>query len=154
MQTTVSLQEPFSYTIYTIIILFALLMGCILYFYFNRRTTKKEIDIPLKEVPLKDIRTIKEKYLKKIDTLKLRTDNNKISVRKAYQELSKIIRYFIYEVTNIKVQNYTLLDIRRLNMPILMELMQEYYVPEFSRNSLGNIQNSIIKTRKVIEKWN
>ena len=38
-------------------------------------------------------------------------------------------------------------------MPILYELVEEYYVPEFSEKSIGNIKLSIEKTRKVIEKW-
>ena len=63
-------------------------------------------------------------------------------------------RSFIFETTNIKVQNYTLNDISKINMPTLYELVSEYYDPEFSRISKGNIINSIAKTREVIVKWN
>ena len=94
------------------------------------------------------------KYLTKIDNLIINFNNSKLSSRKAYQELSSIIRNFIYEVTNIQVQNYTLKDISTINMPILYQLVSEYYNPEFSKISKGNITLSINKTRMVIEKWN
>jgi len=96
---------------------------------------------------------IKQKYIKILIDLEKKLDNNNISIREAYQKLSSAIRYFVYEVTNIKVQNYTLQDIKKLDMPILYELVEEYYVPEFSEKSIGNIKLSIEKTRKVIEKW-
>jgi len=78
---------------------------------------------------------------------------NIISNREAYQSLSKLIRMFIYEMTNIKVQNYTLGDIKNINIHILYELVKEYYSPEFSRESKGDIISSIEKTRKVMEVW-
>ena len=52
------------------------------------------------------------------------------------------------------MQNYTLKEIENLNMPILYELIKEYYNPEFSKNIKGNILSSIEKTEKVIHKWN
>jgi len=57
-------------------------------------------------------------------------------------------------MTNIKVQNYTLSDIEKINIPILYELVKEYYEPEFSKSSEGNILISLEKTRKVMESWN
>ena len=77
-----------------------------------------------------------------------------MDIRAGYQELSIIIRTFVNEVTGIEVQNYALKEIKKLEMPLLYELIKEYYAPEFSENSLGDIENSINKTRKVIEKWN
>lgn len=72
----------------------------------------------------------------------------------AYQNLSKVIRNFVFEATHIKVQNYTLDDIRKLNMPILYELISEYYNPEFANISNGNFIYSIEKARGVVERWN
>ena len=39
-------------------------------------------------------------------------------------------------------------------MPFLTELIQEYYAPEFAKQSIGDIKQAIEKTRKVVEKWN
>lgn len=108
----------------------------------------------VKEVKPVNKQKIKQKYIKKLNEVEQKILNNKITIRSAYQSTSFIIRCFVYEMTNIKVQNYTLNDISKLNMPILYELIQEYYVPEFSEQSIGNIKSSIEKTRKVIEKWN
>lgn len=156
MQTSVDLQAPFSYSIYPIIIVIALLILLTIYFFTRKNKYEKEInEIPeIKDVNLKDLKSIKEKYLKKLDEIDYNLNNNKISIRIAYQNLSIVIRFFVYEVTNIKVQHYTLKDIEKLNIPILYELIQEYYIPEFSKHSLGNIKFSLEKTRKVIEKWN
>ena len=85
--------------------------------------------------------------------LQNKIDNKKISIRRAYQRVSKIIRYFVHEVTGIKVQNYTLVEIRKLKINQLTELIEEYYVHEFSKKSIGNINESIDKARKVIVRW-
>ena len=152
MQVSVSLQDPFSYSIFLIIILIVLVLIGIVYFW----TRKKEKVIEIKPIEDKeiDINHIKQKYIKKLNMIEGKINNNKISIRKAYQSFSVIIRYFVYELTGIKVQNYTLEEIEKLNMPILYELIKEYYEPEFSEKSLGNIKVSLEKTRKVIEKWN
>ena len=154
MQTSVNLQDPFSYSIFFLIVVVLLFLIITIYFIMQKRK-KTVVDIPIiREASFKDLKNIKHKYLKKLDKLGSKIDANKISIRIAYQSLSIIIRFFVYEVTNIKVQNYTLRDIKRLNMPVLYELIQEYYTPEFAMHSLGDTKSSLEKTRKVIEKWN
>lgn len=154
MQTSVNLQEPFSYSIYYIIIVVIFILAITIYYFFSKGKKSKEIVIKVKDLDINYKNAIKQKYIKEIDELEEKINNNEINIRIAYQNLSSIIRHFIYEMTNIKVQNYTLRDIRSLNMPVLYELIKEYYIPEFAKKSLGNIKSSIEKTRKVIEKWN
>lgn len=158
MQTSVKLQDPFSYSIYPVLIILVLLVLLTVYIIFKYRRKnnipKNIEETKIKEIDEKDIIKIKEKYLKKLQTVEEKLNSNKISVRHAYQMLSAIIRYFVFEVTNIKVQNYTLREIEKLKMPALTELIEEYYAPEFAEYSLGNIKASIEKTRKVIERWN
>lgn len=151
MQTSVNLQEPFSYSIYYIIIVLILIVILTLYFILTRK--KKQI-IEIKSVSIEEKNIIKQKYMEQLDELEAKVDNNKISMRIAYQTLSSIIRHFIYEMTDIKVQNYTLKEIKSINIPVLYDLIKEYYAPEFAKQSLGNIKSSMEKTRKVIEKWN
>lgn len=156
MQTSVKLQNPFSYSIYSIILLFIILIIVLgLYFYFYKKKKNRILleTVEIKKLNEKNIESIKNEYIEKINIISKKIDNKEINNRKAYQELSSIIRLFVYEVTNLKVQNYTLRDIKNLNMPILYELVKEYYVPEFSKNSMGNIKASLEKTRGVIEKW-
>ena len=155
MQIDTSLQEPFSYSIYPIIFLIALLLLPIIVYFL-----KKYIKFPKNEGSVynyyitKDIYTIKYEYLNKLSLLENKLVEGTITSRKAYQELSMIIRLFVYELTGIEVQSYTLREIKKLNIPVLYELIKEYYDPEFSKISKGNIKLSIDKTRGVIQRWN
>ncbi len=151
MQVTTKLRPMFSYSfLFILLSIILLFLIVILFKYFKKKEIKETIVIP----STRDLQAIKKKYLLKIQELAITFNNKKITNRKAYQALSNIIRNFIYEATNIKVQNYTLKEISLINMPILYELVSEYYDPEFSKISSGNITSSIEKTRMVIEKWN
>lgn len=153
MQVTVDLQNPFSFSLIPIIILFILLVVPTYLYLKKIQQNRKEKVIEIKEVDEKNIIRIQKKYIKQLKILQDKIDNKKISIRRAYQRLSKIIRYFVYEVTGINVQNYTLSEIKKLKMHQLTELIEDYYVHEFSKKSLGNINESIQKTRKVIVRW-
>ena len=80
--------------------------------------------------------------------------NNKIELREAYQQISSEMRLFVFEMTDIKTQNYSLAEIKELNLPILYELIEEYYEPEFASKSVGDFNASITKARRVISEWN
>lgn len=152
MQVQTELRPMFSYSFLAIIFItiFTILIFFIMKYFKKKNNIKNEIIIPKQ----KDLILIKKDYLIKLDNLINELNENKISNRKAYQNLSSLIRNFIYEVTNIKVQNYTLTDIKKINMPILYELVSDYYDPEFAKISKGNIKVSINKTKMVIERWN
>lgn len=158
MHINLSLQRLFSYSNFIIVFLsivtffVAKKLDLIKFKLFKRKKQKKKA-INIVEQKRIDVSSIKSKYLNMIDILLNNVDNNKIDTRKAYQELSALIRNFVFEVTNINVQNYTLEDIKNANIPILYDLVSDYYNPEFSYQSLGNIRNSIVKAREVIEKW-
>lgn len=155
MQVETELRDMFSYSLPIIIILGIILIVLIIFLLFSKKKkVKKEIIKQEVIIPkYKDLMAIKRMYLNKIDKLYYDITNNKINNREAYQTLSKLIRNYIYESTNIKVQNYTLEEIKKVNIPILYELVSEYYDPEFSVISGGNIINSTQKTRSVIERW-
>lgn len=155
MQTTVNLQDPFSYSIFPILLVIALLLVLTIYFIMrSKKNNKQEKEIPiLKKVSEKDQESIKEKYLKELKQIESKLKKEEITTRIAYQNMSIVIRSFVYEMTNITVQNYTLREIKKIGMPILYELVKEYYVPEFSKYSRSNVASSIEKTRKVIEQW-
>ena len=151
MSVSIKLSSMFLYSLLPIIIT---LVSMIIIFLIikpsRKKITKEQVIVPNYE----NMVLIKNKYLLAIDQLNKDFTENNISLRSAYQTLSKLVRNFVYEVTNIKVQNYTLDDIKDLNLPILYELISEYYNPEFSINSSGNFDYSIKKKRGVIEKWN
>ena len=128
MQITVNLQELFSYSIDPIFLFIILVFLFTVYFY-KKRNKKVKVGIPqIKKIDVKDINEIQKKYIKKLDELRNELKKEKISIREAYQNLSEIVRYFVYEVTDIEVQNYTLKEIKKLNMPKLYNLIKEYYI--------------------------
>lgn len=151
MQIQTELKPMFSYSFIPILIIMIVIISIII---IPKLTKKKEIKKQIVIPNHKDLMEIKKRYLSKIQELENNFNNKKITNRKAYQELSNIIRNFIFEATNIKVQNYTLKEIEKINMPILYNLVSEYYDPEFSIISEGNIISSINKTKTVIERWN
>lgn len=151
MQIQTELKPMFSYSFIPILIIMIAIISIII---IPKLTKKKEIKKQIVIPNHKDLMEIKKRYLFKIQELENNFNNKKITNRKAYQELSNIIRNFIFEATNIKVQNYTLKEIEKINMPILYDLVSEYYDPEFSIISEGNIISSINKTKTVIERWN
>ena len=154
MKTSVNFQGPFSYNIGLIIglviVLFLFVIGAIIVSYEKQK--RKEI---VKEiVKPKNLEEIKKEYLNKITELEDELKNNKVTTRKSYQKLSLLIRMFVYEVTKINVQKLTLKEIKKYKLPILTELVEEYYVPEFAKEEPNSIEKSLEKTRKAIEKWN
>ena len=157
METSVKLMEPFSYSSLPIVILGIIVAGMFVYFVvdFILKKYRHGKKLPVVKQLSKDaIIGIKGKYLKELEKIERDFINKKITLRSAYQKMSKCIRKFVFEVTGIKVHNYTLEDIKALHMPILEELIKEYYVPEFSKQSSGDVTASIEKTKRAIEIWN
>ena len=151
MQWGVKLQNPFSYHIYGFIILI-LVTIIVLIMIITKHLKEKPKKIIIKE-EIKDINKLKKEYLTKIDNLVNNINNQKTTQRKAYNELRKIIREFVFKTTNIDVLKYTLSEIKQINNKELLELINEFYEPEFSVEGKGNITKSIEKTRKVINEW-
>ncbi len=151
MQIQTELRPMFSYSIFPILIT---LTTIAILFWLIKLTKKKHLPPKIKISNHKDLSKIKNKYLLKLQKLENDVNSNKITTRIAYQSLSTITRNFIYEMTNIKVQNYTLKEIEELNIPILYERIKECYNPEFAEMAKGDINLSIKRTRMVIEKWN
>ena len=153
MKTSVNFQGPFSYNlgliIFLTVFLFLFVIGAIVFNYKR----KKIIEKPKELIKPKNLDDIKKDYLNKISLLEQKLENKQISNRKAYQNLSIIIRLFVFEATKINVQKCTLQEIKQYKFPVLTELVDEYYVPEFAKEEAEGINNSIEKTRKAIEKW-
>lgn len=160
MKTTVSLQEPFSYALWPIIAVGVLILICVGILLFpvikkmfkRKKTSKPKQVMEVKKV--KDISKIKNKYLNELGLIEMELADNRISIRESYMKMSACIRGFVYEVTGIEVLSYTLQDIQRLNMPLLEELIKEFYLPEFAVKSVGDGMASLQKTKRAIERWN
>ena len=154
MQIDVNLKAPFSYSWIPIVVLLIVLLLPFIYLLLKKLGVFNLKKNNILNFTAKDINSIKYKYLNKLNDLDKSLNDKKITSRKAYQELSMLIRLFVYELTGLEVQSCTLKDIKKLNIPILYELIKEYYDPEFSKISKGNIKASIEKTKEVISRWN
>ena len=154
MQIDVNLKAPFSYSWIPIVVLLIVLLLPFIYLLLKKLGVFNLKKNNILNFTAKDINGIKYKYLNKLNDLDKSLNDKKITSRKAYQELSMLIRLFVYELTGLEVQSCTLKDIKKLNIPVLYELIKEYYDPEFSKISKGNIKASIEKTKEVISRWN
>ena len=155
MQTIIELQESFSYSLFPIILIVLFIIGVIYYKKNGKKVNFTQLD--KKEIPeknLKDKPVIKSKYLKEWDEIENEFLDKKINLRTAYQKISEIIRLFVFEMTDITTQNYSLREIKKLNIPILYQLIEEYYEPEFTSKPVGDFEEAIKKARGVIKEWN
>jgi len=156
MQTTINLQEPFTYSMIPLIVAIDLILILTVYLIYSKKTKKKSEEAKLKIIPeknIKNIPVIKNKYLQQLKDIEYKYANNKIELRKAYQLVSETVRLFVFEVTDIATQNYSLSEIKKINIPELYELIEEYYEPEFASKSEGDFDSSINKARRVINEW-
>ena len=159
MQTSINLQEPFTYSVIPLVVSICAILAITGYLIYTKiikqRSEQKEEEV-IKEIPeknIKDIPAIKGKYLNILNSIEYKYTNKMIGIRKAYQLISESIRLFIFEVTDITTQNYSLSEIRKLNIPNLYELIEEYYEPEFASKSVGDFESSINKARGVVNRW-
>lgn len=156
MKTSVKLQAPLSYHLMPLIAVSIIVAGLLLYFVicFILKRLKATANTPVicQRTP-NQIANIKTKYLNEL--CKTETDfvNQQISMRSAYQKMSRIIRGFVHEMTGLRVNYFTLQDIRSLGIPALEELIEEYYGPEFAKYSSADVTASINKTKRIIEGW-
>ncbi len=159
METTVRLQEPFSYALWPVIIAGGIAAAFLAYFVIvkliQKYRAKQHRKVPvIKRRSPEEVFAIKKKYIEELCRIESDLHTDKISMRLAYQKMSICIRKFVYEMTGMKVVNYTLQEIKLLHMPVLEELISEYYTPEFAWKSSGDADTSIEKTKRVIERWN
>lgn len=158
METEVKLQESFSYALWPIIVLGALVVVCVLILVICKFKKKvKEKPVVEKETVKQekyDVNSIKRKYIAELDQISVKLANGMIETRQAYLDISDCIRRFVHKVTGINAQTCTLEDIKKMDMPKLEVLMTEYYAPEFAYNSVADANESIMKTKRAIEEWN
>ena len=157
MKTSVDLQAPFNYFIVWIILAVLFIAGVIFAQIYLRKKLgdrlKREKQIRIKKIAETTLEGKKKKYLAELSYIETDLVNNKITIREAYHKISHTIRMFVFEVTGIKVQHYTLTEIRRVNIPQLTNLVREYYEPEFARETRADVRASIFRTRSLIESW-
>lgn len=161
MPITIELQDMFSYSFWLVAFAVAVvvLIGVIMMVSFLRKRKPKKPEVqqpvPVQQPIVQPMsgEQIKQTYYALINELENKCRDGKVSNRIAYQELSVILRRFVYEVTGVKVHNYTLEEIKRLNMTSISDVIGECYAPEFSVDKKGAIYDTMNKARMVIKEW-
>ena len=160
MQTSVDLQDPFSYSIVPIvvisIIIAASLIALLIVFLLRR---KKKAPVKQKAVPapvfrLKSKEQAQREYLEKIAVVEQKYLAGQIDVRNTHQELSAIVRMFVHDLTGINAQNFSLNELKAHNIYQISNLIEEFYAPEFAERSEKEARSSIAQAREVIVRWN
>lgn len=149
------MHEPMYYSIiWTFIgILFIGITGSILFMIFYV-TRKKPINTianlkPAKPV-VKDIASIRKKYLLMVDEVEQRFGMRKIRAAKAHQELSLVVRLFYAEICGFHAEMLTLNDLKRSKNIKLANLIEKYYPEEFSGLDQRLVLDSGRKARELI----
>lgn len=161
MQTSVDLQSPFSYSLLLTLILAALVVLPLLIYGIymlikhkpKKRPKKVKKPKPVKPKPV-NVELVRRDYLNKLSTLKAKHSSGAIDDRTAYIELSSTVRNFVHEVTGIDTQNFTLAELKELNMPKLAILIEKFYRPEFSyEDQTADINQAFTDARTVVSQW-
>ena len=160
MSITVELQDMFVYSKAPFLGMMAVvvatgILGVVLYIIKKgKKEVKQEQPVQVPVTPVTTPYGIKEKYINLINGLEMKCRSGEVTNKIAYQELSGIVRHFVYEMTGIEVHHHTLDEIRHLNMPMLFHVIEECYAPEFSKDKDGDIYTTINKARMVVKQWN
>ena len=116
MQTSIKLQDPFKYSVIPLIILLSVIFLITFYLICLKIREKSKKTTSVKEIPeknIKNIPVIKGKYINLLDSIEYKYKNNEITLRTAYQQISEAIRMFVFEITDITTQNYSLSEIKK-----------------------------------------
>ena len=157
MKISVDLQEPFAYMPVWIILGLALLAAGVITWIAVRRRLRERLRAErrqkVKKVRPEALPRIKARYIGMLDKTAWEYNRGSISRREAYQRMSRTIRLFVHKATGLRVQHCTLSEIRQFNIPMLTQLVAEYYEPEFARDANADANFSLQKTRRMIELW-
>lgn len=163
MQTSVELQDPFSYALWPIILITVVLVAGIvtlvlLYYFKYLKTATRKVPKP-KEAPPVVVKKrnpieIRLDYLSRIDVVQRKYENNQIDARVAHQELSAIVRLFVNEMTGINTHTFSLSELKTTRFVSVSNLIEAFYAPEFALRAEKDTMNSIADARKVIQAWN
>lgn len=158
VQFTVGLHDPLSYSLVWLIVglvlvLLPLAVFLICLFRYKRLKTAKEKKPKIKKPLPLQLAVAKQKYERQLRRLHQGVSEGKVEDRVAYQEMSRIIRMFVYDVTRVEVHHFGYAEISAMQIPQLTELVREYYEPEFAARANADVLQSLLHTRQVIAGW-
>lgn len=156
---SVDLEDPFSYSKspiwITITVIFVSII-ILLTIYTVRKLLRSGAKKPVDYKPVfrpKPLNQAKNEYLAKIYQVQQMFCAGQMDARTAHQELSAIVRMFVYDLTGIEAQNFSLNELKARNISI-SHLIEEFYAPEFALRNEKETLSSIEDARRVILSWN
>ncbi|MBR5336971.1 MAG: hypothetical protein IK152_03210 [Lachnospiraceae bacterium] len=161
METTVTLQAPFEYDLWVIILGIVLIALSLLLFVriiisIRKREKKSRIIPEYKPATPMEVYGARDRAISRIQRIMDDFREKRITKREGYQKLSLVIRSFVHDTTGINVEVRTLEEIKTLGMPGLNALIEEYYMPEFAEDGKADntgLWASCNKTIGVIQAW-
>lgn len=100
-----------------------------------------------------DLNEAKWRYMSRLDALLAAYGRGEVDTRVAHEEISRVVRSFVREATDIDVDEWTLADARRSPWPQLAELIAICYEPEFAEHPVADPRPGIEHAKAVIWSW-
>lgn len=160
MPVSVELQDPYSYSVWPIVIVIIVIVASLIALVtisilLRMRKGPAKPKQPVAEIfRPKTLADAQKLYLAKIAAVEQQYRNQQIDVRTVHQELSAIVRMFVYDITGVKAQNFSLNELKANNINQISGLIEEFYAPEFAERTEKQADDSIRDAREVIYKWN
>lgn len=148
MNITVELQDVRMFSFFWL--LAALLMAAAAVFLMLQGAKKRNQAETAEEEEV----SLQQKYLDRLERLEQEYLHNSISVRNAYQSLSRTVREYGSELTGIPMDRLTLAEIRLHGSEKAAHLVERYYEPEFAEYSEDRFIYEIHHAKEVIRAWN
>lgn len=160
MTTLVEIQEKVSYGITPVIIMAVISVIPILWIIIlelSKKSVKVVRPQAYEELRPKfppHSRQVRDSYLAQLRYTRQLYSEGNISCKEGYLRLSRIIKGFINDYSEIDIATKTLAEIRGMEVPYVETLVEEYYAVEFAPDLEGDLYKSLDTTEKVIELWN
>lgn len=161
MNISVRLNNPFSYARWPIVLLFIVLLISAVVFlilWIVKKENAKKKNAPKVVAPMPSLPPtrgqVKMRYLQMVDQYEMDYQKGTLSQRDCYQNLSQCVRHFASDMSGRDVTKLTLTELGLIGMPEVKNLIEEYYEPEFAKESKADVEGAIARTKKVMEEWN
>ncbi len=158
MQSDVDLRPGFDFLPLWLILGCVFLVAVVAWCAFVMFITRKRVQKTIKTLPQisytpPDINLLKQKYLALIDDVEKKYATHEYTQRSSHQALSLLLRFFVYEAQNHRVDVMTLSDLRKTKYQTLAKAIEGLYVPEFRRHEQGDVAVAANEARGVVRSW-
>jgi len=146
------INHPITYCIIGCIIIALALMYVITILFLTRKPKPKPPQT--RTIPKLTTAQLKQKYLTQINNVNRLFIRNQITNIQAHQQLSVILRWFIFEVSGTPFQIMTLSEIAASKKNFTVsQIINTYYPSEFDGKNSGDVEQSAELARKFIQSW-